>query len=44
MERLMAELPNLHNLTSTQALRMLALQEAQLRELTESVRLQDELL
>jgi uncharacterized protein (DUF3084 family) len=40
----MAELPDLHKITAAQTLRMLTLQEAQLRELTERVRLQDELL
>ena len=40
----MPELPDLHKITAAQTLRMLALQEAQLRELTERVRLQDELL
>jgi len=40
----MAKLPGLHKITAAQPLRMLALQEAQLRELTERVRLQGELL
>ena len=40
----MAELPDLHKLTSAQTLRMLALQEAQIRELTERVKLQDEMI
>jgi hypothetical protein len=40
----MAELPDLHKITAAQTLRMLTLQEAQLRELTERVSLQDELL
>ena len=40
----MAELPNLHKIAAAQTLRMLTMQEAQLRELTERVRLQDELL
>lgn len=34
----MAELPDLHKITAAQTLRMLTLQEAQLRELTERVR------
>jgi len=40
----MPDLPDLQKITAAQTLRMLALQEAQLRELTERVRLQDELL
>jgi hypothetical protein len=40
----MAELPDLHKITPAQTLRMLSLPEAQLRELTERGRLQDELL
>jgi hypothetical protein len=40
----MAELPELHKITAAQTLRMLTMHEAQLRELTERVRLQDELL
>jgi len=37
-------LPDLHKLTSAQTLRMLTLQEAQIRELTERVKLQDEMI
>ena len=40
----MAELPDLHKITAAQTLRMLAAQEAQLRELAERVRLQDEMI
>ena len=40
----MADLPDLHKLTSAQTLRMLAAQEAQLRELTEREKLQDEMI
>ena len=40
----MAELPDLHKFTSAQTLHMLAPQEAQIRELTERVKLQDEMI
>jgi len=37
-------LPDLHKLTSAQTLRMLTLQEAQIRELAERLKLQDEMI
>ena len=40
----MVEFPHLHKITVAETMGILALQDAQLRELTERVKLQDELL
>ena len=40
----MSDLPDLHKPPSAQTLRMLTLQEAQIRELAERVKLQDEMI
>ena len=44
MPEVMNELPDLHKITAAQILRMLTMQEAQLRELADRIKLQDELL